>query len=212
MRAAAAAAAAGGDGAASPGGGGRFAALRAAKAALARSGDGPRRPPPPGFNKELAAIVLRYCRCRGEERRWSQPPKVCDSSGDLRDPSRYVRDAMRRAVGGPKLTVAILTYLPSAAARLRETVCHYARMGGVVDRVLVQWNDAKSKPPDLSRCAAVGAKSGVRVDVRAFAKNTLLNRYDAKGMGSNVLLQGRTRERNSQLQRLLSRPFSTRFG
>ncbi|KAH8044950.1 glucuronosyl-N-acetylglucosaminyl-proteoglycan 4-alpha-N-acetylglucosaminyltransferase [Aureococcus anophagefferens] len=160
-------------------GDGQFVLLRAAKAAAAAGGDG----------AALAAIVLRYCRCRGEERRWSQPPRSRDSSGDLRDPSRYVRDAMRRAVGGPKLTVAILTYLPSAAARLRETVCHYARMGGVVDRVLVQWNDAKSKPPDLSRCAAVGAKSGVRVDVRAFAKNTLLNRYDAKGMGSNVLLQ-----------------------
>jgi MoxR-like ATPase len=34
----------------------------------------------------------------------------------------------------------------------------------------------------------------------------------ANGRGAVGPLQGRTRERNSQLQRLLSRPFSTRFG
>ena len=53
-----------------------------------------------------------------------------------------------------------------------------------------QWNDPKSPPPDLSQCAALGARSGVRVTVKRFARNTLLNRYAATElMGPRVLLQ-----------------------
>jgi hypothetical protein len=48
-------------------------------------------------------------------------------------------------------------------------------------------------------------------DGRGLARR-LRDRYFAKVFADAGGCPGRTRERNSQLQRLLSRPFSTRFG
>ena len=80
----------------------------------------------------------------------------------------------------PRLSVAVLSYLPSEVSRLRATACHYASLGAVVGKVLVQWNGPAPAP--VIDCAHVPPDKGdpkfsVDVEVVAFERNTLLNRY-----------------------------------
>ena len=115
----------------------------------------------------LTRAVARYCRCRGYERKISNVPAACVRG--LSPPTKP-----------PRLSVAVLSYLPSEVSRLRATACHYASLGAVVGKVLVQWNGPAPAP--VIDCAHVPPDKGdpkfsVDVEVVAFERNTLLNRY-----------------------------------
>ena len=89
---------------------------------------------------ELSRVVYSYCQCRNKERAWSTPPKACVG----------FRGLPRKTP--PRVSVSILTYLPAAVSRLKDTVCHYAAMTDVVDAILIQWNNNEFKAPYLGNC------------------------------------------------------------
>ena len=127
---------------------------------------------------ELSRTAYAYCQCRNVERAWSTPPRICAT----------FRGLPRQAP--PRVTISILTYLQSTESRLRETVCHYAAMAGIVDVILVQWNNNAVRPPPLGNCTDIAEVNGIAVKIRTFAHNTLLNRYTTTDdMGPLAMLQ-----------------------
>jgi len=127
---------------------------------------------------ELSKTVHAYCRCRNKERAWSTPPKACLG----------FRGLSRRL--SPRVTISILSHLPSAASRLRETICQYAAMTDVVGAILVQWNNNKLKAPSIDNCANLARSNGIVVETLTYEQNTLLNRYTGtQAMGPLTMLQ-----------------------
>ena len=105
---------------------------------------------------ELSKTVHAYCRCRNKERAWSTPPKACLG----------FRGLSRRL--SPRVTISILSHLPSAASRLRETICQYAAMTDVVGAILVQWNNNKLKAPSIDNCANLARSNGSVVETLTY--------------------------------------------
>ena len=127
---------------------------------------------------ELSRVVYSYCQCRNKERAWSTPPKACVG----------FRGLPRKTP--PRVSVSILTYLPAAVSRLKDTVCHYAAMTDVVDAILIQWNNNEFKAPYLGNCINLAKSNDIVVKTQVYAQNTLLNRYLAtEEMGPLTMLQ-----------------------
>ena len=137
----------------------------------------------------------RYCRCRGYERKMQDVPAACVRG--LSPPTKP-----------PRLSVAVLSYLPSEVSRLRGPACHYAGLGAVVG-VLVQWNGPAPAP--LIDCAHVPPDKGdpkfsVDVEVVAFERNTFSTATVSKHPVSRGPAPGRRRPLLAQGTGVLDRP------
>ena len=154
-----------------------------AAAPLFRPPRAARRPPDEGTDYWWLAMtqaVARYCRCRFYEKKISRAPDACAAT---RAPPAKP----------PRITIAVLSYLPTQTNRLKETVRHYASLGSLVRRIVVQWNGVGTPPVfDATPPERGDVRFTVVVDVQTFRRNTLLNRYsraDAHDRGGAILLQ-----------------------
>ena len=107
---------------------------------------------------------------------------------------------------------------PDDAADLEKTLCKTVRLCGM-PAIREKSNEELLAPglaaaeTILRRLESLLHSGSPRVAIEATRALHVVARGEAEGDAERGGgRQGRTRERNSQLQRLLSRPFSTRFG
>lgn len=63
-------------------------------------------------------------------------------------------------------------------------------MAQVVDTILVLWNNKEELPPSIKNCTDVAEANDIKIRVKTFSHETLLNRYDTSdSMGPLAMLQ-----------------------